>query len=536
MDQEPDLTSETDQEAQPITALTTEKLIKAELPTDLQEFSEDNYFTAEWKRKRRDIDHEKATTIDANNRVAYVMRDYTKRKMTGLELTVGFREDFEFWKVKSFNLISDEIRRVFREFLITRGVHIDVRRGLKIPVALVRAVEEDDGAEERLAQRRIAEIEAVELMEMEEVKQFQKSATLRRSEALSPQLTRHLSPAVARRARVTTTPQGEPITNALTRQVIQQSPIDVSMVDAEYIQASTRDVEMIDAPASQRRTADVRYYGGTEYRDPPADILSSSAGESSRRSVLISRIEDSQFVDTQEDQRRISPKQSHATTNVARPRHDVEEEESTHQQQVLTSHNEQYQQRHHGARQQVIRQVTNDEQEQEGTHRSHQTANETRTRRVPDHTRHIQAHATRPAVNDEMQQGKQEIQMPIRTALRPARQRMDHNVYQRPEDTHTYATRRQGDIDVNYQPHVRHQQDLSHEKYSNDVADTEYPAHRRYDDAGFSGAEIRRMNLDIKKAFRTEEKYSGAQYNFLTPVVKSIMSMNSQNIDIRLKR
>ncbi|KAG6075271.1 hypothetical protein E4U33_002158 [Claviceps sp. LM78 group G4] len=50
MDQQPDLTSETDQEAQPITALTTEKLIKAELPTDLQDYSEDNYFTAEWKR------------------------------------------------------------------------------------------------------------------------------------------------------------------------------------------------------------------------------------------------------------------------------------------------------------------------------------------------------------------------------------------------------------------------------------------------------------------------------------------------------
>ncbi|KAG6284248.1 hypothetical protein E4U45_001109, partial [Claviceps purpurea] len=113
MDQQPDLTSETDQEAQPITALTTEKLIKAELPTDLQDYSEDNYFTAEWKRQYEDIDHEKATTIDANNRVAFLMRDYTQRKMTGLELTVGFREDFEFWNEKSFNLISYAIIREF---------------------------------------------------------------------------------------------------------------------------------------------------------------------------------------------------------------------------------------------------------------------------------------------------------------------------------------------------------------------------------------------------------------------------------------
>ncbi|KAG6087317.1 hypothetical protein E4U31_000533, partial [Claviceps sp. LM219 group G6] len=154
-----------------------------------------NYFTAEWKRKYEDIDHEKATTIDANNRVAYVMRDYTKRKMTGLVLTVGFREDFEFWKVKSFNLISDSISKVFREFLIMRGVNIAVRRGLKIPVAFARAVEEDNGAEDRLAQRRSVEVEAVELMKMEEVKR----AILRRSEALSSRQTQQLSPVVAPR-------------------------------------------------------------------------------------------------------------------------------------------------------------------------------------------------------------------------------------------------------------------------------------------------------------------------------------------------
>ncbi|KAG6194202.1 hypothetical protein E4U35_000742, partial [Claviceps purpurea] len=195
MDQQPDLTSETDQEAQPITALTTEKLIKAELPTDLQKYSEGNYFTAEWKRQYEDIDHEKATTIDANNRVAFLMRDYTQRKMTGLELTVGFREDFEFWNEKSFNLISYAIIREFREFLITRRVNIAVRRGLKIPVAFARAVEEDNGAEDRLAQRRSAEIEAVELMGMEEVNRVR----LRRSEAISPRQTQQLSPVVAPR-------------------------------------------------------------------------------------------------------------------------------------------------------------------------------------------------------------------------------------------------------------------------------------------------------------------------------------------------
>ncbi|KAG6178457.1 hypothetical protein E4U36_006393, partial [Claviceps purpurea] len=169
MDQQPDLTSETNLEAEPLAASITEQLIEAELPQDLQEYFEDGYFTAGWKRQHMDIDHEKATTIDANNRVAFLMRDYTQRKMTGLELTVGFREDFESWNEKSFNLISYAIIREFREFLITRRVNIAVRRGLKIPVAFARAVEEDNGAEDRLAQRRSAEIEAVELVGMEEV-------------------------------------------------------------------------------------------------------------------------------------------------------------------------------------------------------------------------------------------------------------------------------------------------------------------------------------------------------------------------------
>ncbi|KAG6019186.1 hypothetical protein E4U19_007431 [Claviceps sp. Clav32 group G5] len=126
------------------------------------------------------------------------MRNYIKRELTGLELTVGFREDFEFWKVKSFNLISDEVRRVFREFLITRGVNIAVRRGLKIPVAFARAVEEDNGAEDRLAQRRSAEVEAVELMKMERATRATR-ATLRGSTAGSPRQTQQLSPMVALR-------------------------------------------------------------------------------------------------------------------------------------------------------------------------------------------------------------------------------------------------------------------------------------------------------------------------------------------------
>ncbi|KAG6126726.1 hypothetical protein E4U47_006809 [Claviceps purpurea] len=144
--------------------------------------------TTEWKRQRRDI--EKATTIDANNRVAYVMRDYIKRDLTRSELTVRFREDFESWTVKSFNLISNDVRREFRDFLIARGVKIAIARGLKIPIALARVVEEDNDIEGRLTQMRFTAIDARNREQLERI---------RMSAAGSPRQTQQLSPVVALR-------------------------------------------------------------------------------------------------------------------------------------------------------------------------------------------------------------------------------------------------------------------------------------------------------------------------------------------------
>ncbi|KAG6299392.1 hypothetical protein E4U44_000840 [Claviceps purpurea] len=118
------------------------------------------------------------------------MMDYTRRDLTGLELTVTFREDFEFWSVKSFNLISNPVSREFRDFLIKRGVKIAVQRGLQIPIALIRAVEEDSDVESRLNQMRFAAIEARNREQLERI---------RRSAAGSPRHTQQLSPVVALR-------------------------------------------------------------------------------------------------------------------------------------------------------------------------------------------------------------------------------------------------------------------------------------------------------------------------------------------------
>ncbi|KAG6133397.1 hypothetical protein E4U38_002839 [Claviceps purpurea] len=119
------------------------------------------------------------------------MRDYTRRDLTGFdELTVTFRENFEFWSVKSFNLISNPVSREFRDFLIERGVKIAVQRGLQIPIALIRAVEENSDVESRLNQMRFAAIEARNREPLERI---------RRSAAGSPRHTQQLSPVVALR-------------------------------------------------------------------------------------------------------------------------------------------------------------------------------------------------------------------------------------------------------------------------------------------------------------------------------------------------
>ncbi|KAG6282547.1 hypothetical protein E4U09_000593 [Claviceps aff. purpurea] len=190
MDQQQDTTSEINQEEQPFTASITEPVVAAELPERLQIFAPSGFFTARWKHCHDDIDHDKATAIDANNRVAYVMMDYIRRDLSDLEVIVTFREDFEIWKTKSFNIISNPVRRALRDFLIARGVKIQVGRGLQIPTALARVVEEDGDAEDRLNQSRFAAIEARYREQMERI---------RRSAVGSPRHTQKPPPVVALR-------------------------------------------------------------------------------------------------------------------------------------------------------------------------------------------------------------------------------------------------------------------------------------------------------------------------------------------------
>ncbi|KAG6127841.1 hypothetical protein E4U46_001077, partial [Claviceps purpurea] len=192
MDHRQDPASETAEGRQPRlhSPPTPKPLIATDFPKQFHGFADTRYFSTKWNRSHEDIDHDNVSSIAANDRVAYLMRDYTRRDLTGLELTVTFREDFEFWSVKSFNLISNPVSREFRDFLIKRGVKIAVQRGLQIPIALIRAVEEDSDVESRLNQMRFAAIEARNREQLERI---------RRSAAGSPRHTQQLSPVVALR-------------------------------------------------------------------------------------------------------------------------------------------------------------------------------------------------------------------------------------------------------------------------------------------------------------------------------------------------
>ncbi|KAG6310426.1 hypothetical protein E4U22_003276 [Claviceps purpurea] len=257
-----------------------------DLPKPFQKKVFSDEFSAEWEWYGEDIDHGDATTLDAHNRVAYTVQQYVEEDLHDFYLLQRFKEDFEHWTEKSFKLLSTPVRTELRNFLMKRNVNIEMGLGVRMTRALAEIIETQSEEEkawlEVIAQRRKEEAFA----------RIEKDRTWRSQSPLQQESQRG-SPVVATRQQATTTPEDEPISHVLTRQNIRASPIDVSMIDAEYIQASTRDVEMIDAPASERRTTNARYYGGTEYRDPPPDIPTSSAGESSRRGVLKEHIDDS---------------------------------------------------------------------------------------------------------------------------------------------------------------------------------------------------------------------------------------------------
>ncbi|KAG6040739.1 hypothetical protein E4U17_001895, partial [Claviceps sp. LM77 group G4] len=226
------------------------------------------------------------------------------------------------------------------------------------------------------------------------------------------------------------------------------------MADASYRQLSTQDVQMIDAPIPLRTNASanithpaigvsedidvtmisapelpkqvqqspVRYYGGTEYRDPPPAISSSSAIESPRQSGLADQNDDSIWADDQVYQKQAGSQHPLRYTNLGQ----------THQQQagtgqllrspklIVKPHGNRIEEivKPHGNRIDEIDE-TNGTRIDEANNLQDQVVQIEGTSNIQDRIEH---HHTNPVKHHGMLKGAREIQMPIRTVPRTTRQ------------------------------------------------------------------------------------------------------------------
>ncbi|KAG6072339.1 hypothetical protein E4U16_005460, partial [Claviceps sp. LM84 group G4] len=124
MNQQDNAASEVSQEdrsfasAETVPNTSTGTLTEHDLPEIFQKKCFIKYFSAEWVDASDDIDHENATTIEANNRVAFKIQEYTEQELTNIELRIAFREHFACWGDKSFKLLSNPVKTELREFLL----------------------------------------------------------------------------------------------------------------------------------------------------------------------------------------------------------------------------------------------------------------------------------------------------------------------------------------------------------------------------------------------------------------------------------
>ncbi|KAG6063652.1 hypothetical protein E4U32_001035 [Claviceps aff. humidiphila group G2b] len=141
MDHRFDPTGETNEEERSPTALIQATLIEAEVPKRLRKYVKRGFFSARWKRAHEDINHGAASTIDANDRVAFFIRDSIDEGLTDMDLGIRFRDDFGSWGEKSFDLLSPSVQEELRDFLRERRALSDYGFNRKIAPFLAEVVE-----------------------------------------------------------------------------------------------------------------------------------------------------------------------------------------------------------------------------------------------------------------------------------------------------------------------------------------------------------------------------------------------------------
>ncbi|KAG6042808.1 hypothetical protein E4U39_005401 [Claviceps sp. Clav50 group G5] len=78
------------------------------LPAHMSRFC--GYITESWKKARDDIP-EHLTTIDIDNKIAYLYSFYVEEAMTFERLRLTFCEDFEYWTLQMWEKASFRTRQ-----------------------------------------------------------------------------------------------------------------------------------------------------------------------------------------------------------------------------------------------------------------------------------------------------------------------------------------------------------------------------------------------------------------------------------------
>ncbi|KAG6129209.1 hypothetical protein E4U28_007871 [Claviceps purpurea] len=143
---------ETNKEKRPSTAPIQATLFEADVPKRLRKFVKRGFFSARWKRAHDDINHGTASTIDANDRVAFFIRDSIDEGLTDMDLGNRFRDDFGSWGEKSFDLLSSAVQSELRDFLRERGALSDYGFQRKIVPFLAEVVRTESPEETKWRQ------------------------------------------------------------------------------------------------------------------------------------------------------------------------------------------------------------------------------------------------------------------------------------------------------------------------------------------------------------------------------------------------
>ncbi|KAG6260093.1 hypothetical protein E4U48_000156 [Claviceps purpurea] len=96
-------------------------LRKDMLPAHMSRFA--GYVTKAWENARDDIP-EDSTTIDIDNKIAYLYSFYVEQAKTFERLRRTFCEDFEYWTLQMWEKASSRTRQEMRDLLQDNGIDV----------------------------------------------------------------------------------------------------------------------------------------------------------------------------------------------------------------------------------------------------------------------------------------------------------------------------------------------------------------------------------------------------------------------------